>query len=513
MSDNYLNNKRIVKNSAFMSIRLVIVLIITLYTTRATLSALGIVDYGIYNVVCGFVTMFSFLNTSLSNGIQRFFNYELGKNGKDGAGRVFNAAMLIQFSLSLLIVIIVEFIGLWYLQEKMVIPEERLIAAKCIFHSSVISMFFVIIQAPYTAAVLAHERMDFYSILSIVDVVLKLAIVLCLHFFSGDLLIIYGLLFAFINIINFFAYIIYAKKHFSEIRITSSWDKMMIKSMLSFSGWNLFGSFSLMMREQGVNMVLNFFCGPVVNAARGVASQVSGALESFAANLTIPVRPQVIQNYSVGKIDRSFNLTYSISKLSCFFLVFTAVPVGMEIDFILSLWLGKNVPEHANTFVIIILFCAFVNVLMGAMAAIVHASGNIRNYQVIGSIVKILSLPIAFILLYFKFPPESALVSVFVFNLLGFIIGLWIIKNIIPFSISEYCVKVIYPIFYISVLTIVFTFPIYLLMTDSALRFIVIFIIGGIVCATSSYFIGLTIDERNMVLGFIANVYKKIKRK
>ncbi len=512
MSDNYSNNKRIAKNSAFMSIRLVIVLIITLYTTRATLSALGIVDYGIYNVVCGFVTMFSFLNTSLSNGIQRYFNYELGKNGEDGAGRVFNAAMLIQFSLSLLIVIFVEFVGLWYLQEKMVIPEERLFAAKCIFHSSVLSMFFVIIQAPYTAAVLAHERMDFYSILSIIDVTLKLSIVLCLHFFSGDLLIIYGLLFSFISIINFFAYIIYTKKYFSEIHITGSWEKPMIKSMLSFSGWNLFGSFSLMMREQGVNMVLNFFCGPVVNAARGVASQVSGALESFAANLTIPVRPQVIQNYSVGNIERSFKLTYSISKLSCFFLVFTAVPIGMEIDFILYLWLGKNVPEHAANFVIIILFCAFVNILMGAMAAMVHASGNIRNYQVIGSIIKILSLPIAFILLYFEFPPESALLSVFLFNLFGFVIGLRIIQDVIPFSISEYCVKVIYPIVYVFALTIVFTLPIYLLMNDSALRFILIFVTGGIVCVTSSYFIGLTVDERDMLLGIITNAYKKIKK-
>lgn len=511
MSDNSSNNKRIAKNSLFMSIRMVIVLIITLYTTRATLAALGVVDYGVYNVVCGFVTMFSFLNTSLSNGIQRYFNFELGRNGVEGAKKVFNTSLAIQVALSLIIVLVVELIGVWYLRHKMVIPTERLLAAEYVFHFSVASMFFVILQAPYSASVIAHEKMGFYSLLSIIDVVLKLLIVLVLPFLKGDLLIIYGLLFAAISIVNFFLYLYYARRNFSEIRVTYSYDKEMAKSMLGFSGWNLFGTFSMMMREQGVNMVLNFFCGPIVNAARGVAAQVSGALESFAANLTIPVRPQVIQNYSVGNLSRSFNLTYTISKLSCFFLILVSVPIAFEIDTILSLWLGSEVPEHANTFVIIVLFTTFVNILMGTMAAMVHASGKIRNYQVVGSIVKILSLPVAFVLLYYNLPPESALISVFVFNLLGFWVGLYIIKGIMPFSIGEYNKKVILPILYVLFITLAFTLPICLSINDSWIRFVLLFACSGVSCTLGSYYIGLSKDERIMVDGILKNLLNKLR--
>ncbi len=294
-------NKRIAINSIYMSIRMVFVLCITLYTTRVVLDALGIVDYGIYNVVCGFASMFTFLNTSLSNGIQRFFNFEYGKKGIDGAQKVYNAGLLIQIILAIIIIISCETIGVWYLYNKMVIPPDRIIAAMWVFQFSILSFVFVILKAPYSASVMAHEKMGFYSVLSIIEVVFKLAIVLLIPYLPGDSLIIYGVLFALISFIDFFSFYLYSKINFEEIKINKSFDKCIIKSMLGFSGWNIFGSFSNMMKEQGINLVLNFFCGPIVNAARGVANQVNGGIQGFVTNILIPVRPQIIQSYASGK--------------------------------------------------------------------------------------------------------------------------------------------------------------------------------------------------------------------
>ena len=229
-------NKRIAKNSLFLSIRMVIVLVISLYTTRIVLKVLGVEDYGVYNVVCGFVSMFAFLNTSMSNGIQRFFNYEYGKNGEEGANRVYCTAVIIQAILALIIVILTESFGLWYLHNKMVIPDDRMFAAEWIFQLSILSFIFIIMQAPYTAAVMAHERMDFYAVINVFDAILKLGIVFLLPYVSIDVLIMYGILMTGISVVNFILYYIYCKKQFSEIKFRRTKGNSLFKSMLGFSG-------------------------------------------------------------------------------------------------------------------------------------------------------------------------------------------------------------------------------------------------------------------------------------
>lgn len=507
------NNNTIAKNSIFMSARMVIVLLISLYTTRVVLATLGVTDYGIYNVVCGFVSMFMFLNTSMSNGIQRFFNFELGKNGIDGAKVVFNTALRIQLVLALVVVFIVEIIGIWYIRNKMVIPDDRLIAAEWVFQCSVLSMFFLIIQAPYVAAIIGHEKMDFYSIVGIIDVVLKLLIVLILPLFRGDLLVIYGFLFFIINFINFIFYYLYSKRRFPEISIIRVSDKRMLKEMLSFSGWNLFGSFSLMMREQGINMILNVYFGPIVNAARGVAQQINGALEGFASNLVVPVRPQVIQSYAAGNVKRSLNLSYCVSKLSVFFILIIAIPVAIEIDFILSLWLGNNVPSHTNTFVVIVMATAIVNLLMGTMAAIVHATGKMRNYQLIGSFVKLLCVPAALILLSMGLAPEWAMISVFIFNLVGFIVGLYIIQNIVSFSVSDYFKKVLAPILIVLILSLLVVWPIVHFFEDGWLRFFISIVVSCMWTSLCAFFVGLNSSEKEILKGMMVKIITRIKRK
>ena len=504
-------NKRIAKNSLFLSIRMVIVLVISLYTTRIVLKVLGVEDYGVYNVVCGFVSMFAFLNTSMSNGIQRFFNYEYGKNGEDGANRVYCTAVLIQLILAVLIVVITESFGLWYLHNKMVIPDNRMYAAEWIFQLSILSFVFIIMQAPYTAAVMAHERMDFYAVINILDAILKLGIVFLLPHASIDVLIMYGFLMTGISIVNYVLYYVYCKKQFSEIKFHRPNGKGLFKSMLGFSGWNLFGSFSSVMQEQGINLVINFFFGPVVNAARGIATQVNAGLEGFVTNITIPVRPQVVQSYAKGDTQRMMNLTYSISKLSCCFLLMMAVPISIEIKYVLHLWLGDNVPIHAAAFTVIILFSSLISNLNAATSNVVHATGIMRNYQFWGSIIKISSVPISFFVLNFYCQAELALLIVLLCRLAGHVVGLFIVRELVDMPLKSYLVKVVIPIAIVLVVSISISYPIHLLMYESFLRLISVTAVGVFSVCLSLYFLALDKSEKQLALQLLNGVLNRFK--
>ena len=513
MSDIKQSNKRIAKNSIFLTVRMMIVLLISLYTTRLVLRALGVEDYGVYNVVCGFVSMFTFLNLSMSNGIQRFYNYELGKNGEKGANKVYVTSLIIQAILSLAVISLVESLGLWYLHNKMVVPVNRLFAAEWIFQFSVISFLFIILQAPFSAAVMAHERMGFYSIISVLDVLLKLGIALLIPFLSGDKLIWYGALMLLINVINFLLYSIYGKTHFSEIKFTRVFEKPLFRSMLGFSGWNLFGSFSGVMQEQGINLVLNFFFGPIVNAARGVATQVNAGLEGFVTNITMPVRPQVVQSYACGNDKRMMNLTFSVSKLSCCFLMMMAIPVSVEIHYILRIWLGDNVPDHAAAFTVIILFSSLISNLNAATSNVVHATGDMKNYQFWGSIIKICSVPIAFAVLRWYPRPELALLIVFVCRLTGHIVGLYIVRSLVGLSLKQYVVKVVVPILVVIAITFCVSLPIHFSLGEGFLRLVLVSFSGVVATGTSLFFLALDTNEKRLVFQLADGLISKIKHR
>lgn len=513
MPDNSTSNKRLAKNSVFLTIRMIIVLAISLYTTRVVLRVLGIEDYGVYNVVCGFVALFGFLNTSMSNGIQRFFNYELGKNGEIGANKIYCMALYIQLLLATIVVVLTEVFGLWYLHNKMVIPEGRMFAAEWIFQLSIVSFIFIIIQAPYTASVMAHEKMDFYASVSILDALMKLGIVVLLPNLTGDSLIWYGVLISLISVINFLLYFIYCKQNFTEIKFKKGFDSSLFKSMLVFSGWNLFGSFSGVMQEQGINLVINFFFGPIVNAARGVATQVNGGLEGFVANITMPVRPQVVQSYARGDNRRMMNLTFSISKLSCCFLLIMAVPVSIEINYVLHIWLGDNVPDYAAIFTVIILFGSLISNLNAATSNVVHATGEMKQYQFWGSIIKISSVPISFCILKIYSQPVLALLAVIVCRTIGHVIGLFIVRKLVHLSLREYAIKVVFPILLVMCISIGLTYPLRFFMNEGFFRLFAVTIIGASTASLSLYFLGLDQNERQLALQLFNGVLKKIKLK
>ena len=511
LTDYASSNKRIAKNSLFLSIRMVFVLGISLYTTRILLHILGVEDYGVYNVVCGFVSMFAFLNGAMSNGIQRFYNYEYGKNGETGANIVYCTSILIQLILAFIILVLTESIGLWYLHHKMVIPSERMIAAQGISQLAIVGFIFTIFQAPYTAAVMAHERMDFFAYISIIDAILKLVIALILPYFSADHLIVYGLLMNAIIAMNFTIYYIYCKQNFKEIKFQRVISKNQFRSMLSFSGWNIFGTFSTIAQEQGVNLVINFFFGPIVNAARSIAAQVNAGMQNFVHSITQPVRPQVIQSYAKGEISRTMHLTYSISKLSCCFLALLAIPFSIEIKYVMSLWLKGEVPDHAMAFTVIVLITSINNNLNSAISNVVHATGKMKNYQLWGSLIKICCVPVSFLILLYYKVPELAFLCVWFFNSIGHIVCLFIFKSLVYFSLFEYLKDVILPILVVIVISILISFSVHVLLPFGFIRFLLVIIVGSLSVVSSTFFLALNQSERIMFKNLTNKFLSKYK--
>ena len=507
------NNKRIAKNSIFMSIRMVIVLAITLYTSRIILRVLGIENYGVYNVVAGFVTMFGFFNSSLANGIQRFFNFELGKNGTEGARKVYNTALLIQLLLALIIIIPTEIIGTWYLHNKMVIPEGRMFAAEWIFQLSLITFVLHIIQVPYSAAVMAHERMNFYAIVSVLNVFINLGAVFVIPLLKGDALILYGILTTFVALFTLLTYILYAKKHFKEITIEKKFYHTTFKEMLSFSGWNIFGTLGQMMKNQGVNLILNFFFGPVVNAARGIANQVNSGLQNFVSNITIPVRPQVVQSYSKGDVQRSLNLTYTISKLSCFLLLTMSLPILLEVDYVLQIWLGDNIPQYTAAFIIIIILNSFLNNLNAAISGIVHATGKMRTYQLCGGTISLVSVIIVYIAMLIWRTPTFALIVLMIMDLVREIAALFILKSIVKeFSLKTYVYKVAIPLFFIGTMAMIPPIGLHYYMSEGLTRFCVVSITSIATTCGCIYYAGLDSSEKRIVKQITSKLFSKFSK-
>ena len=492
-----------------MTIRMVIVLVIGIYTSRVLLHTLGVEDFGIYNVVCGFVSMFAFLNTSMNNGIQRYYNYELGINGEDGARKVYHCSIITQITIAIIVIVLTESIGLWYVYNKLVVPVERFETSVWIFHSAVASLLFLIIQIPYSAAIMAHEKMDYYAICSVLDIMLKLLIVLALPYIGGDNLKTYGLLIIAVSIIDFAMYFVYARRKFPELRGKYKFERGLFREMVRFSGWNLFGSFAGVMKEQGLNVILNLFFGPVVNAARGLAYQVSGGVQSFIINITTAARPQLTQSYAQGNTERTINIMYSMSKMSYLCLYMLALPVMMEVDFLLKLWLGNQVPEHTNSFVILVVGYTLVNVFNAPTSFVVHATGKMKKYQLISSVWGLLLLPASYFALYLGTEPEFVFVLNIIFMVIGQVISVIILRSLIVFSVKIYLYKVILSCALLSIFSAIPPIVTKSLIEEGFVRFVIVSLVSSISIACLSYIIVFNIAERQILKGL---VYKIIKR-
>lgn len=502
-------NTTIAKNTLFLSLRMVFVLFVSLYTSRVFLNVLGVEDYGISNVVAGFVSMFSFLNTSLANAIQRFYNAELGKNGSKGITKVYNTSLVIQGIIALFVVALLESVGLWYLYEKMVIPSDRFEVAFWLYQFSTISAAVVIMQSPFTAAVMAYERMNTYAVISILEVILKLGFALALPYISIDRLLMYGAFYMVLSILTFLSYFIYSKKEFKELHFQRSYKKSMFKDMISFSGWNLCGTFACMIREQGLNMVLNIFFGPIVNAARGVAYQVSGALQGFVSNLSLAAKPQMVQSFATGDSSRTIKLMYTMSKLSFIFLFVLSVPVIFNIDYILHLWLGNVVPDHAANFVILVIITNFMNNLNAPLSNVVYATGKMRNYEVTFSVINLLIIPISFIVLKLGAPAEMAFIVYLVMTVFVQIGCLLVIQTLTKISLSDYFMSLIVPIVIVACITLPLIYIINFYLQQNLIGIVIEYIVITLLSSVLFYYVVLDSTEKKFVYNII---YKQKKR-
>lgn len=503
------DNKKIAKNTLFLYGRMIIVLFVSLYTTRVVLHALGVVDYGINNVVAGFVSMFAFLNTSMANGIQRFFNFENGSKDGKSLEDVYNTALLIQCLLALVIVIVLESFGLWYIYNKMIIPTERLNAAVWVFHCSVVSLALVIIQIPYSAAIMSHEKMDYYAIVSLADVFFKLILAFTISCVSYDKLIFYGIFTTFISLVNFLFYFIYCKLKFQEIKFHRTFHKEIFKQMLSFSGWNIFDSFSYMLKGQGLNILLNAFFGPIVNAARGISNQIMSAVQGFSANIVTAFRPQLVESYAQTNYDRVSKLMYSVSKLSYIFLYVICVPLVLEIRYILDLWLAGEVPEYTVEFTILVLANMLFSSLNMPLSQVVQATGKLKKYNFYRSLLVVSTLPIAWIFLKLGYNAVSVFWISLLISVLNQPLSLWLLHNIFPYKVKDYMKEVVSPCLVLSIALPIFPFIIQNLMPSGFFRLIVLCLVTVLISVALLYFFLLNDKEKEIALSFCHKFFKK----
>lgn len=493
------SNKRIAKNTLFLYIRLAIIMLVNLYTTRIVLNALGVEDYGIYNIVCGFVSMFGFLNTSMTNGIQRFYNYELGRVGDGAITKVYNTGLVIQCLLALILLIILLTFGWWYLNTKIVIPEARIGAANWIYLFSVLSMVFVIMQAPFSAAVIAYERMDFYAIVSILNSFITLSVVYFIKYISGDKLVLYGLLLMLLQFLCLMLYYAYCKRHFIHLKIQRGFNKALFKDMFKFSGWNIFGSFAFMLRSQGVNILLNQFFGPIVNAANGIASQIASAVQAFSLNIMFAFQPQLVQSYASNDYNRTEQLMLSMTSVSYLLYCTLAIPIVVEMDYILNIWLGNNIPEYTKQFAILTVIIMGLGLFHTSITQVFFATGKLKTFQIATSVIICTILPISWLCLKNGASPESVYIVTIVVFVVNFLICLLLLHREFKFDFKRYVIMIAK----CAIITVAALYASYYVHSSMDVSFIRLL---SVVCMTSTVIVGglcatLSKSERDNIIG------------
>lgn len=498
MGDNLQNSKRIAKNTLMLYIRMLLIMVVTLYTSRVILHALGVEDYGLYNVVGGVVVLFTFINNAMVSSTQRFLNFELGRNNFDGAQKVFSASLNIHILIAIIFLILSETIGLWLLNRYIKIPVGREVAANWVYQFSIIVSIINIIRSPYNAAIIAHENMSFYAYLSIIEIVLRLAIVYLVYLFI-DRLIAYAFLLMVVAVIILCAYYIFCKKKYTVCKYCFNYDKKLYLQLAGFSGWSLFGSFANMGATQGINIILNTFFGVTVNAAMGIANQVNTAVYTFVSNFQIAFNPQIVKSYANGDRDYFISLIMNTSRYSFLLLFLLSLPIYICCPEILSIWL-KTVPDYAVEFCRLMLVYLLIDSIQGPLWVSVQATGKIRNYQIMMSLLILMNLPITYVLLVFFRIPEIALLVRIAINFVTAMARVIYLNHLYGFPVRRYLSESVCK----CMLVLIISFPLPYIMhritsvtfTNTILNLIVAFMCA-IIAIT---FIGLNLKERVLVI-------------
>lgn len=506
------NNKRIAKNTLLLYFRMLFMMVVSLYTSRVILNALGVEDFGIYNVVGGVVAMFTVISGSLSAAISRFITYELGKGDQSKLNKIFSASVTIQLLLSLIIVVLIESVGVWFLNAKMTIPAERITAANWVLQFSIVTFVINLISVPYNAAIIAHERMSAFAYISILEAVCKLAIAFLIMISPMDKLVFYAILMCVVSVIVRFTYGHYCKKHFAECNYHFHWDKEILKKMFGFAGWNFIGASSAVLRDQGVNIVINIFCGPAVNAARGISSQVNSAIMGFVNNFMTALNPQITKSYASGDHKYMMTLIFQGARLSFYILLLLSLPVILNAHYILKLWLS-NVPEHTELFVQLILICAMGESLSNTMVTAMLATGNIRNYQIVVGGLQMMNLPISYICLRLGFMPESVLIVAIVVSQCCLAARLYMLRGMIGLSSIQYMKKVYLNVIVVTLLSLAVPVLLSKYMEETFFSFVMLSLVSTVCTLIVEFYVGCNGKEREFVVDKVIGLKNKILKK
>lgn len=491
-------NKQIAKNTAILYMRMLLILGINLYISRVTLDILGIDDFGIYNVVGGFILMFGFLNNAMATASARFIAFEQGRGEINRQSEVFSTSILIHIAIAVAILLLLETIGLWFVNAKMSISPERMGAANWVFQSAIFSFVCNILMVPYSSSVIAHEKMSFYAVISLFDAFLKLAIVFVLPFILYDKLTSYSILLFAISLIDFILYRTYCKRKFNECRFHIQKDFRLFKEMLSFAGWSFVGNLGISSKDYGVNVVLNLFCGTAVNAARGVAYQVTNAINGFVSNFQTAVTPQITKRYAGGEIESMSNLVFSSAKYSFFLLSLIVIPVLARTNYILNLWL-VSVPEYSSMFLQLALIMGLINSMYGPISTAMLATGKIKVYQIAVCAILFLDLPISYVLLKHGATPYSVMYVAIVSAFVALVARLILLCTKVDIHIKQFMVKVIVRCYIVFLFMMSVPYVINKYIPQSFLGLVIIVLTSFVWSILIIYFLGLNKTEKSFI--------------
>ena len=498
--DNAVKSRRIAKNTLMLYVRMLALMLVGLYTSRVVLSALGENDYGIYNVVGGVVAMFTIISGALNSAISRFITFEMGKGGNAQLNKVYSTAVTIQMILALIVVVLAEPVGLWFIDNEMTIDPSRIPAAKWVLHFSLLAFVINLMSIPQMASITAHEKMSAYAYIGILDGLLRLAVALLIMRSAGDRLILYAALMAGVVLTVRMSYGIYCRINFPECRYRPVFDRPLIKEMFSFAGWNFIGVTSGVLRDHGGNILVNLFSGTAVNAARGVAVQLNGAVQGFVTNFMTAVNPQITKSFASGEHDYMFALVCKASRLSFCLLYMLALPVIFNSEYVLGIWL-KEVPDHASLFVQLFLVFALSESLSNPMITAMLATGKIRRYQIVVGGLQLLNLPVSYVCLKLGAIPEVTVIVAIVISQICLWVRLIMLNKATGFPVMQF-VSDVYLILIMKVVPVSLIFP--LVVGIFKPEGFAGFALSALTCvlgtALAVWIFGLEADERRWVL-------------
>ena len=486
---------------------MILVMGVSLYTSRIVLRELGVSDYGIYSLVGGFISLFSFFNAAMSSATQRYLTFDLGKNDAARLNKTFSVTLSIHAGIALLVLVLAETVGLWYVNYKMIFPAERIYAVNFVYQFSIAAALLGVIQVPYNALIIARERMNIYAYVSILEVILKLIIVFLLVYLGSDKLIMYSVLTFIIALLIMVFYQIYCRKLFIESHFKFEWDKPYYKELISFSGWSLFGNIAAVARGQGSNVVLNLFFGTTVNAAYGIAAIVQGAVAGFVQNFQVAVSPQIVKQYAKGNLKEMQNLIFRSAKLSFYLLLILSIPVIINAEYILRLWL-KTVPEHTVNFVKLSLIYILIDSLSYSLMIAVQATGKIKKYQIVIGTVIFLNLPVSYLFLKLKFPPEAIFLVLIGITFLTLIFRMFFVKTLLGCSAVSFAKNVLLPIVLVTGFLVGFyEVATKILHVEMQIRSFPHFVFSSILYVAITFFIiiifGISANDRKAAINLI----------